>query len=129
MSEDDKDSRGEKRKSGRYNKKKGKFEQKTSDGKGDNGSKPPCALCALFGGNPDSHGAATCNKRKLFSNALDNGQNGNKRARRNKERKNWNKEEVNTIILRRTKKAVKRAFKRNGLNYESSSDSSNSSKS
>ena len=77
--------------------------------------KPPCQLCAILGGNAESHSTKNCFKKA----AMD------KRSDVTKAKRKWvSHEEVNALVLSRTKKSLKRAFKKNDLQYKSSTSES-----
>ena len=85
---------------------------------------PPCKLCQLLGGNADSHGTNDCFKKRAFEKKGTGSKRPEKNIAKYQKRKYVSAEEVNALVMKKTKKSLKKITKKNGLQYSSSSESS-----
>ena len=107
----DSDSKG-KGKGDRKDKKK-KRKWKESEDKEYGGEDPPCLLCTLFKGNPNSHATKNCNKRPKILKFLQAGGNKKKKFR------SAEKQEIHSLVQKQVKKYLKEKTKEKELVYAS----------
>ena len=86
-------------------------------------SKPPCKLCNVLGKNGTTHSFNDCFRKKNVESKW-NSSKESKNGYKKRKLPYVTTEEMNAIVIKRTKRLVKKQFKKSGLQYASSTDSS-----